>query len=94
MSICKSARIKGLKYLILFLYVCKRKIHDDKMGELQFKPNYEYRRIFSLEQEKVLVEYILNCSTVHYGLSTEQCRRLTNEMVIVNHIPYPSNWDN
>jgi hypothetical protein len=40
--------------------------------------------------EKALVEYILNCSKMYYGLSTEQCRRLAYEMVVV---PHPSNWD-
>jgi hypothetical protein len=59
------------------------------MGELKFRPNYECRRIFSLEQEKALVEYILNCSKMYYGLSTEQCRWLACEMVVVNHIPHP-----
>jgi hypothetical protein len=52
-------------------------MHDDKMGELKFRPNYECRIIiFSLEQDKVLVEYIMNCSKIYYGLSTEQCKLL------------------
>jgi hypothetical protein len=48
MSICKAARIKGLKYQTLFQYVHKRKGHDDKMGELKLRQNYECRRIISL----------------------------------------------
>jgi hypothetical protein len=40
-----------------------------------------------------IVEYILNCSKMYYGLSTEQCKWLAYEMVVVNHIPHPSNWD-
>jgi hypothetical protein len=38
MSICKAARIKGFKYPTLFRYVCKRKMHDVKMGELKLDP--------------------------------------------------------
>jgi hypothetical protein len=68
-------------------------MHDVKMGELKSRPNYECRRIFCLEQEKALVEYILNSSKMYYGLSTEQCRRLAYEMMVVNHIPHSSNWD-
>jgi hypothetical protein len=43
-------------------------MHDHKIEELMFIPNYECRRIFSLDQEKVLVEYILNWSKMYYGL--------------------------
>jgi hypothetical protein len=68
----------------------REKMHDDKMGELKFIPNYECRRIFSLEQEKVLVDNILKCSKMYYGLSAEQYRQLAYVMVVVNH---PSNWD-
>jgi hypothetical protein len=59
MSICKAARVKGFNYPTLFRYVHKRKTHNVKMGELKFRPNYESRRMFYLEQ-KTLVEYILN----------------------------------
>jgi transposase-like protein len=52
MSIRKAARIKGFKYPTLFRYVCKRKMYDFKMGELKFRPNYECRKIFSLERRR------------------------------------------
>jgi hypothetical protein len=87
---CKATIIKGLKCATLFRYVHKWKMHDHKMGELKFIPNYE-SRIFSLEQEKMLVEYILNCLEMYCRLSTEQSKWLTHEMVGISYIPYTSN---
>lgn len=60
MSIRRADRIKGFKCPTLLPYVRRSNIYCVKMGKLKFRPNYDCRNIYFLEQEKVLVEHLLN----------------------------------
>lgn len=60
--------------------------------EIRMTPNYACRRIFSDDQEKELVEYIVTCSQMCYGLSTIEIRKLAYDMALVNKIDIPENW--
>jgi hypothetical protein len=68
-------------------------MHDVKVGELKFRPNLSVQKnIFFCAGEgvgRVHTELL----KMYYGLSTEQCRRLAYETVVVNRIPHPSIWD-
>lgn len=64
-----AASATGVKYPTLFRYVRKKRNAAD--ANIRMRPNYECRRIFSLEQERSLVDYILKSSKMFYGLSTE-----------------------
>lgn len=51
---------------------------------------YKCRTVFTVEQEKQLVDYILKCSSIYFGLLPGEVRKLANECAVnfnLNNIP-------
>ena len=60
--------------------------------KLPMKPAYQSRLIFTKAQENTLVEYLLECSRIFYGIPPRECRVLAYEMAVINNIPIPQTW--
>ena len=63
------------------------------------EPKYQYFNrcavwnVFSKDEEKALVEYLVIASNMHYGLSKPQLKKLAFEYVKANAKKYPTFWD-
>jgi len=60
--------------------------------ETSFVAKYAHRQVFSGDDEKMLAEYLLLASKMHYGLSTKQTRRLAYNFAIANSKNVPQSW--
>ncbi|XP_031639161.1 uncharacterized protein LOC116351222 [Contarinia nasturtii] len=49
--------------------------------------------VFNEEQEEALVEYIIRCCHLYYGLSITELKKLAYEFARKLNIVYPANWD-
>ncbi|KAB0803423.1 hypothetical protein PPYR_00393 [Photinus pyralis] len=93
-SLRVAASNNNVKFQTLFRYVKKLKADPNKsLEEVTMKPNYQSRLIFTSEQEKMLVDYILRCSKMCYGKSTIDVRKLAYEMAKINSIPIHPSWE-
>jgi hypothetical protein len=90
-SLKVAASQVGLKFQTLARYVKKKK--DNPNTNIRMKPNYSVNRVFTTQQENQLVEYLLNCSKMFYGLPKSDCRKLAYEMAVRNRVKYPKSWD-
>lgn len=92
-SVRRAAELKNVSYVTLSRYVKKRKECDEDGKEnMKYAPNYTVRRVFTLEQEETLKNYLIMCSKIFYGLPVEDCRRVAYEMAVINKIACPISW--
>lgn len=62
------------------------------------KPNFEYsatnavKKIFTVEEEKQLEEYLLFSSRLHYGLNKKEIRLLAYQYATKNNKKIPEKW--
>ncbi|KAJ8889730.1 hypothetical protein PR048_009231, partial [Dryococelus australis] len=73
-----------LLYRLLYCcrYVKKKKANPDT--DVQMRPKYDCRCVFSDEEEGHLVTYLLECAKMCYGLDTIETHRLGYEMAMHN----------
>lgn len=69
-----------------------KKIRDNPDIELEMKARCDVRKIFSDDQERELANFLKDCSTMFYGLTNIETRKLAFEMAEINKIKYPENW--
>lgn len=50
-------------------------------------------QVFSLDQESVLVDYILKCANHYYGLSITELRELAYQFAKKLNLEYPQSWN-
>lgn len=55
-------------------------------------PNYGIRRVFTDEEESLLVNYFKQASQLHHGLPPRMARKLAYEFAEANHKKIPENW--
>ena len=91
----KSLNEAALEFSIpkttLFRYVAKLKTSTDSTP-VSFRPHYDVRRIFSDNEEKMLVEYLLTASKLHHGLAPKAARELAYQFAEANRRDMPRNW--
>lgn len=87
-KIGQVAKLMNIPYTTLYRYHSKSVIVDNP----RYTPNYANRQIFDENQEKSLVEYIVKCSQMFYGLTPVEVRRLGYEMANTNNIRMPDKW--
>lgn len=58
-----------------------------------FDSKYTSFQVFSIEEEKILNDYIIKCCKMHYGLKTIQTRKLAYEYAKSLNLKYPANWE-
>jgi len=61
--------------------------------DIKFRPFYDSKRVFSVEEENELAQYLLTASKHHHGLSTTATRTLAHEYAKRNQKTYPGSWD-
>ncbi|KAB0800104.1 hypothetical protein PPYR_07984 [Photinus pyralis] len=57
------------------------------------KPNLTVRQVFTPEQEEMLVKYLQRCSKMHYGLTSNDTRKLAYKYAKALEINIPTKWD-
>ncbi|XP_059145350.1 uncharacterized protein LOC131932460 [Physella acuta] len=90
-SLRKVASDCGVNYKTLQRYV---KLHktDGNIEKATFGYSTQKKRIFSDEQEQVLLDYIIEASIIYYGLNLRELRKLAYEAAVANKIPMPESW--
>ncbi|GFN97111.1 transposase [Plakobranchus ocellatus] len=91
MSCNKAAAEFDLNYKTVQRYV---KLHKDKgnIDSGSFGYVSEKRRVFSNDQEKIILDYVLEASFIYYGLTLEDLRTLAYDVAVKNNIPVPKSW--
>lgn len=59
--------------------VCKETKNDLK-SIIRMCPRYDCRLVFNKNQEKQLVNYLIECSKMCYGLSNVECKKFAYEL--------------
>ena len=87
-SLRKAASDFGINYKTLQRYV---KLHqkDGNIEKATFGYSTQKKRIFSDEQEQALLDYIIEASSIYYGLTLREVRNLAYEVAVANNIPVP-----
>uniref|UniRef100_A0A336M6K4 CSON010990 protein n=1 Tax=Culicoides sonorensis TaxID=179676 RepID=A0A336M6K4_CULSO len=63
------------------------------MSNLQVSSKYTVKQVFTMQQERELVDYVIKCANFHYGLTLVQLRRLAYEFAVKLNAKYPVSWD-
>lgn len=74
-----AAKEKNLAYPTLQRYWSK--ITDERVA--RYTPNYQWKRIFTDQQEATLAKYLIDCSKMFYGLTLQDTRRLAYETILL-----------
>ncbi|CAK1597348.1 unnamed protein product [Parnassius mnemosyne] len=71
-----------------------RKSFEDSQASSSksYSSKYTVAQVFSKQEEKMLTEYLLNCSKMHYGLSLQQLLVLAYEFAEYSGCKYPESW--
>lgn len=69
------------------------KVRQVGESSFTFQPNIGNRRIFSLEEEKHLCDYLKTASKMSYGLSTTQTRELAYQYAKILKKSIPNTWE-
>lgn len=89
-----SARIvakqTGIPRCTLNRYIKKAKLSGEE--EINYRPKNEHLKVFSHQNELLIVDYIRHASSIHYGMTSLAARKLAFEFGEVNNIPMPANW--
>ncbi|XP_010882229.1 uncharacterized protein LOC105018472 isoform X1 [Esox lucius] len=88
-SIRSAAKAHGLCHVTLFRY-CRRKKDSCNAGVPAYRA---HNRVFSDEQEKTLMQYLLRASDIFYGLSPKEVRRLAYQLAQHYSCKFPDTWD-
>ncbi|CAB4060750.1 unnamed protein product [Lepeophtheirus salmonis] len=89
-SLRKTAANFVINYKTLQRYA---KLHqkDGHIENARFGYITQNKCIFSEEQDQVLLEYILEASSIHYGLTLRELHYLAYEVVVANNSHMPKN---
>lgn len=90
-SLREASRTSNIPYATLRRYFIKQ--NEAGQQEVRLTPNYEINQIFSLLQEKSLLEYLFQCAYCFYGLTNLDCRQVAFQMAKINDIKVPNAWD-
>ena len=72
-------------------YVMRAK--NIKEGEtMTYSPNYTNRTVLSKDLESKLVDYLIQCARMNYGLTLMDTRKLAFQLAEVNNCSYPKTW--
>ncbi|CAG9769767.1 unnamed protein product [Ceutorhynchus assimilis] len=86
------ARTTHIPYTTLNRYLNKIRNNHDPDRIIRLTPNYAVRKIFTDAQEKSIVDYVIKCSQMFYGLTIMDVRRLIYEVGVLNNIKVPEKW--
>lgn len=88
-SIRKAAKDNKIDRTTLSRYVNKLKANPESDV---FKEYTNARQVFSVEQEKILKDYLIKISSIFYGLSPSDVRGLAYECAVKYNRKIPDSW--
>ncbi|KAI4463934.1 helix-turn-helix psq domain [Holotrichia oblita] len=93
LSIRKAAEKYNLKPATLQHRIEKRKLTGKTLNSAVYSSKFSSQQVFTKEQEKLLSEYIITCSKMHYSLTLRHLQSLAYEYAKKLNCKYPSSWD-
>lgn len=88
-----SIRQTSNKYGIDRTTLRRYTLDEDKINKFEEKNSqYKASQVFTTAEEKLLVNYLLTCSKMHYGLTRKQAMQLAFEYATVNSKKFPESW--
>lgn len=77
-------------------FLKKRKEAEEKVISVKsIKIGYQKnRQVFNVDQETVLVQYLIKCSHIYYGLTPKDVRQLAFACAVKYNIGMPQSWVN
>jgi len=85
----KVAKQIGMDKTTLSRYVKKVEISEENLHMIGFWGN---RRVFSLQQELILCDYLIRSCKMYYGLTAVEMRKLAYQLAVRNKNDIPNNW--
>lgn len=93
-SIRGVAAKTGLSYATLRKYVAKyNTTNKENRKSMRFFPNYEVNQVFTKELEQTLEQYLLVARKLHYGLTSENIKRLSYDLALKHNMKIPKSWE-
>ena len=62
-------------------------------NKFEYRTNYETQRVFTKEEELLLVQYLKQAARLHYGLSLIEVRKLAYQYAKQNLKKFPTSWN-
>nr|CAI5850136.1 unnamed protein product [Callosobruchus analis] len=88
-----SIRQTSIKYGIDRSTLRRYRLNEEKLKKFEQKNSqYKQSQIFNTSEEKLLIEYLLTCSKMHYGLTRKQTMQLAFEFAKANSKKIPESW--
>ncbi|KAK3933179.1 Lactase-like protein [Frankliniella fusca] len=83
----------GVDDLLTLQRYVKSEEGQENLETVKLTPNYDSKRVFSIDQEEEFASYIILWAEMGFGLDTVQVRQLAYQMATRNKIEYPKDWD-
>ena len=90
-SVRSAAKIANVGKSHLHRLVAKAKA--SKSTSFVYKPNIGNRKVFTVNQECSLADYLKTSAKMCHGLTTKQVRKLAYQYAVHLHLTIPSSWD-
>lgn len=87
MSIRKAAKTYDLCHVTLQRFINKRKANEQP--QMGYRP---HNRVFSVDLEVELAEYLKTSANIFYGLSPKEVRSLAYKYAVANKLKFPEKW--
>ena len=68
------------------------KSSDTDINTATLERSFNFKTVFTAEQEATLKDYLVECSVLGHGLSRKQCRQAAYDLAMKNKIPMPNSW--
>ena len=88
MSLRKAAEAHAISKSVLGRYVSKHRTDPS----VSLEPNYSHSKVFTVEEEEVLSDYLTQCSKMFHGLTHKQTRQVAYQMAVKNGKQFPVSW--
>lgn len=90
-SVCQVANDLQISKTTLLRH--KKKFLESGLEKFSYKPNNDVNKVFSEDEEKLLVDYILKAADLQYGLNRRDVRVLAYQFGVANKIKIPESWE-
>ncbi|KAF2887818.1 hypothetical protein ILUMI_18355 [Ignelater luminosus] len=89
-KVSRLAKVTEIPKATLNRYVIK--VKEFGLENVNFNPGSDHLKIFTMEQEILLANYIKHACLIHFELSTKASRRLAFEFANANNVAIPDGW--
>lgn len=89
MTVRAVARQYGMCHVSLNRFV--NAVRENRNPVVGYRP---HNKVFSIEQEQQLGQYVESAAKLYFGLSPRELRKLGFQFARLNNCNYPQNWNN